>query len=124
MNILIADDELRLRKVVAMFLKKSGHEVKEAATGEQALETLKSERADVVVLDVVMPGIGGIETCRRIKQDPSLNSIPVILLTANVSAEDRELGLNAGAQAYVTKPFSPKDLLEKIIETSALNKPI
>jgi CheY-like chemotaxis protein len=120
MNILIADDELRLRKVVAMFLKKSGHDVKEASTGEQALETLKLGGTDVVVLDVVMPGIGGIETCRQIKNDPVLGNIPVILLTANVSSEDRELGIKVGAQAYVTKPFSPKDLLEKIIETTKL----
>jgi CheY-like chemotaxis protein len=122
MNILIADDELRLRKVVAMFLKKSGHDVREVSNGEQAIEALKTGETDVVVLDVMMPGMGGIEACRQIKNDPVLGSIPVILLTANVSAEDRELGFKAGAQAYVTKPFSPKDLLEKIIETSKLKK--
>jgi CheY-like chemotaxis protein len=122
MNILIADDELRLRKVVAMFLKKSGHDVREVSNGEQAIEALKTGETDVVVLDVIMPGMGGIEACRQIKNDPVLGNIPVILLTANVSAEDRELGFKAGAQAYVTKPFSPKDLLEKIIETSKLKK--
>ncbi len=116
MNILIADDELRLRKVVAMFLRKSGHEVTEVSSGEQTLESIKTKVPDVIILDVVMPGLDGLETCRRIKSDPAYKDIPVLLLTANISAEERAEGMKAGAIAYVTKPFSPKDLLEKITE--------
>lgn len=116
MNILIADDELRLRKVVAMFLKKSGHNITEASSGEQAIEALTAAKPDVIVLDVMMPGIGGLEACTRIKSNEKYKNIPIILLTANISAEDREKGINAGADAYLTKPFSPKELLEKITE--------
>ena len=120
MNILIADDELRLRKVVAMFLRKSGHDVTEVPSGEQALEALKTGTTDVIILDVIMPGIDGIEICRRIKNDPLYKATPVLLLTANVSAEKRAESVEAGASAYVTKPFSPKDLLEKIIEVKKI----
>jgi CheY-like chemotaxis protein len=116
MNILIADDELRLRKVVAMFLKKSGHEVTEVADGSQALAALRTKPYDVIVLDLVMPVLGGIDTCVAIKSMPEFKDIPVLLLTASVSAEERERGAAAGAAAYVTKPFSPKDLLERITE--------
>lgn len=116
MNILIADDELRLRKVVAMFLKKSGHEITEVANGEQALSALKTKQFDVAVLDLVMPVMDGLEACKAIKADPELRDIPVLLLTASVSAEERAKGVAAGAAAYVTKPFSPKDLLVKITE--------
>ena len=116
MNILIADDELRLRKVVAMFLRKSGHDVTEAVSGEQALELLKEKKPDLIVLDVRMANMSGIEATEAIKRDTDFADIPVILLTANVTSEEREHGLRAGAAAYITKPFSPKDLLEKINE--------
>ena len=118
MKILIADDELRLRKVVAMFLKKSGHDLIEVSDGQQALAALEDNDPDVVVLDVVMPVMDGIEALRRIRAGNRHKDIPVILLTANISVADREEGIKAGASAYVTKPFSPKDLLEKIIETA------
>jgi CheY-like chemotaxis protein len=118
MKILIADDELRLRKVVAMFLKKSGHEIIEVSDGEQALEVIKTNKPDVVVLDVIMPVMNGMEALRKIKASKDCKDIPVILLTANISTADREDGIKAGASAYVTKPFSPKDLLEKILETA------
>jgi CheY-like chemotaxis protein len=118
MNVLIADDELRLRKVVAMFLKKNGHDITEVSSGEQAIEALTKKTMDVVVLDVIMPGIGGLAACRAIKSNDAFKSIPVILLTANISAADREEGVKAGAEAYLTKPFSPKELLEKIEEVA------
>lgn len=116
MNILIADDELRLRKVVALFLRKNGHEVIEASSGEQALTLLKEHSVDVIILDVRMGGLSGIETAEAIRADSAFDSTPIILLTANVSNEDRDQGMQAGASAYITKPFSPKDLLEKVME--------
>lgn len=118
MNILIADDELRLRKVLAMFLRKNNHEVLEAVSGEQVLEMLKSQdmQPDVIVLDVRMGELSGVDTATLIKKDPARAAIPIILLTANVSSDEREAGLKAGAAAYMTKPFSPKELLEKIVE--------
>lgn len=121
MNILIADDELRLRKVVALFLRKNGHDVTEAVSGEQAIELMHEfaktgKLPDVIVLDVRMTGITGIETTQIIKSDGRFGAIPIVLLTANVSSDDREMGAKAGADAYITKPFSPKALLEKISE--------
>ena len=86
MNILIADDELRLRKVVATFLRKSGHEVMEASNGEQVLEILKAKIPDVIVLDISMPGMNGIEACKLIKNNPLYQDIPVLFLTANMPA--------------------------------------
>ena len=115
MNILIADDEFRLRKVVATFLKKSGLNVTEISSGEQALEAMKTNIPDVVILDISMAGLNGLETCRQIKSNPLYKDIPVLLLTANISAETRAEGIKAGAVDYITKPFSQKELLEKII---------
>ncbi|MDR2884582.1 MAG: response regulator transcription factor [Deferribacteraceae bacterium] len=119
MNILIADDELRLRKVVAMFLKKSGHDVTEVADGSQALSALRLKAFDVVVLDLMMPILNGLDTCIAIKSNPEYKDIPILLLTASVSSEERAKGIAAGASAYVTKPFSPKDLLERITELTS-----
>ncbi len=119
MRILIADDELRLRKVVAMFLKKNGYEITEVSNGVQALEALEAGHYDVIILDVVMPIMGGMEACRQIKSDSRFKNIPVILLTASISTTDRNEGLAAGAYAYVTKPFSPKILLEKIQDAAS-----
>ncbi|MDR2869252.1 MAG: response regulator [Deferribacteraceae bacterium] len=119
MNILIADDELRLRKVLAMFLRKNNYEVLEAVSGEQVLEMLENVQPDVIVLDVRMAELSGVEVTDIIKKDPARKDIPIILLTANVSSEERESGLKAGAAAYMTKPFSPKELLEKIVELTA-----
>ncbi|MDR0453680.1 MAG: response regulator [Deferribacteraceae bacterium] len=114
MNILIADDELRLRKVVATFLRKSGIDVSEVSSGEQALEALKSKIPDVIVMDITMPGMDGLEACRKIKSNPLYENIPVLLLTATISPNIRAEGLKAGAASYLTKPFSQKDLLEHI----------
>ena len=115
MNVLIADDELRLRKVVATFLRKSGLEVTEVSNGEQTLEALKAKAPDVLVLDIAMPGQNGLDLCRQIKGDPLYKEIPVLLLTASISAEIRAEGVKVGASGYVTKPFSQKELLEKIV---------
>lgn len=114
MKILIADDELRLRKVVSLHLKKSGFDVQEAGNGAQAVTMAQANPPDVIVLDVVMPQMDGIEACKTIKSDPNLQSIPVILLTAKASSDDIETGKAAGANHYLTKPFSPKELVEII----------
>ncbi|WP_022851387.1 response regulator transcription factor [Limisalsivibrio acetivorans] len=114
MRILIADDELRLRKVVAMHLKKAGFEVVEAGNGKQALELLGEKEPDVCVLDVMMPEMTGLEACAAIKEDDETSSIPVILLTAMAESGDIEKGNTAGADYYLTKPFSPKELIEVI----------
>jgi DNA-binding response OmpR family regulator len=114
MKILIADDELRLRKVVALHLKKAGFSVLEAGNGKQALEMAKTHKPDMIVLDIMMPEMNGLETCQALKADSELSSIPVILLTAMAESADIEKGTGVGAEYYLTKPFSPKDLIDKI----------
>ncbi|MCB4204811.1 response regulator [Deferribacterales bacterium Es71-Z0220] len=114
MKVLIADDELRLRKVVSLHLKKSGLDVIEVSNGAQALERAKEESPDVIVLDVMMPELNGLETLERIKGDSSLKDIPVIMLSAKATQDDIKKGVELGATSYLTKPFSPKQLLEEI----------
>ena len=116
MKVLIADDELRLRKVVSLHLKKAGFEILEAGNGAQAVELAKSGNPDVIVLDVMMPEMTGLEACKVIKEMPQFSDTPVILLTAMAQSDDIQKGTDAGAQLYLTKPFSPKELIEKINE--------
>jgi len=114
MKVLIADDELRLRKVVSLHLKKSGFEVIEAGNGKQAVELAFETQPDVIVLDVMMPEKTGLEACAEIKAAPGFADTPVILLTAMAESEDIKKGEAAGADAYLTKPFSPKELIDVI----------
>lgn len=114
MKILIADDELRLRKVIALYMTKCGYEIIEAGNGETAVELVKEHKPDAIVLDVMMPGISGIEAAEIIRKLPEFTKTPIILLTANASENDVKKGLAAGADKYITKPFSPKELVETI----------
>jgi DNA-binding response OmpR family regulator len=114
MRILIADDELRLRKVVSLHLKKSGFDVYEAGNGQQAVDMAKELLPDVIVLDVMMPEKTGLEACAEIKSIQELASIPVVLLTAMAESDDIKKGREAGADEYLTKPFSPKELIDII----------
>jgi DNA-binding response OmpR family regulator len=114
MKILIADDELRLRKVVVLHLKKNGFEVVEASNGQKALDLLNTFEPDIIILDIMMPEKDGIEACKEIRSIEKYKNTPIILLTAKSGADDVEEGLEAGANEYITKPFSPKTLIEKI----------
>lgn len=114
MIILIADDELRLRKVVALYMRKCGHEVIEAENGAQAIELAKKNNPDVIILDVMMPIMTGLEVTAKLRADPDMKDKPIILLTANTGADDQKQGDTAGANKYMTKPFSPKELVETI----------
>jgi DNA-binding response OmpR family regulator len=114
MKVLIADDELRLRKVVSLHLKKSGFEVFEANNGQQAIDVAKESHPDVIVLDIMMPQKTGLEACRELKSLPEFKSTPIILLTALAESEDIKNGTEAGADSYLTKPFSPKELIDVI----------
>ncbi len=113
-RILIADDEFNIRNILEFSLHAEGLDVIEAENGEQALQAALSEAPDLVILDVMMPGLGGVETCRRLKNDPRTAHIPVILLTARSSGDDRREGLEAGAARYITKPFSPHKVVEAV----------
>jgi DNA-binding response OmpR family regulator len=105
-RILIVDDDPRLLHVVSMYLGIEGYEVDTAPNGEEGLRLLEQHRPDLVVLDVMMPGIDGLEACRRIKSNPETRTIPVVLFTALSRTDDVENGRAAGANRFINKPFS------------------
>lgn len=110
-RILIVDDESQLRKVIRVALTRQGYEVGEARSGETALDLLRTESYQMVILDRNMPGIGGLEACKRIRAG---SEIGIIMLTVRKSEEDRIEALDAGADDYVTKPFSMPELLARM----------
>ena len=115
-TILVVDDEANIADLVEMYLRKEGFRVLKAGTGEDGLAAAKRERPRLVVLDVGLPGIDGLEVCRRLQADATLGggSVPVIFLTARDSEIDRILGLEMGADDYLTKPFSPRELVARV----------
>jgi len=113
-KVLIADDEHNIRHILDFSLHSEGFDVISAANGEDAFTLAVSEKPDLIILDVMMPGQGGIETCRQIKADERVAEIPVILLTARASRQNREEGLAAGADEYITKPFSPQKVINVV----------
>ncbi len=110
-KILIIDDEPNIREVVGLYLRRDGHTIVHAADGEEALKLYRSEEPDLVVLDLMLPKVSGIEVCRRIQAE---RSVPLIMLTARGEEEDRIVGLGLGADDYVTKPFSPRELAARV----------
>lgn len=114
MKILIADDELRLRKVVSLHLKKNGYEVHEANNGQQAVDMAEDVNPDIFILDIMMPELDGLSACKQLRKKAIFSETPIILLTAKASADDIKEGEDAGATEYITKPFSPKLLIETI----------
>jgi DNA-binding response OmpR family regulator len=105
-RILVVDDDPRLLHVVSMYLGIEGYEVDTAPNGEEGLRLLEHNRPDLVILDVMMPGIDGLEACRRIKSNPETRTIPVVLFTALSRTDDVENGRAAGANRFINKPFS------------------
>ncbi|MFV0635762.1 winged helix-turn-helix domain-containing protein [Mitsuokella sp. WILCCON 0060] len=112
MQILVVDDEASIRELLAFNLKKNGYEVETAADGREALA--KAPKADLVLLDIMLPEIDGLEVCRRLKSSPQTNGIPIIMLTAKAEEIDRVLGLEMGADDYVVKPFSMRELIARV----------
>ena len=113
-KILVVDDEIYIVHILDFSLGMEGYEVITALDGEQALERMKSERPDLVVLDIMMPKLDGYEVCKAIKSNPSTKQTPVILLSAKGRNVDQKLGFDVGADDYITKPFSPRKLVERI----------
>jgi DNA-binding response OmpR family regulator len=110
-KILVVDDEPNIREVVELYLRRDGHSVVSAADGAEALELYRQSNPDLVVLDLMLPKVSGLEVCRRIQAD---GRIPVIMLTARGEEEDRIVGLGIGADDYVVKPFSPRELAARV----------
>ena len=107
----MVDDDHTVREVVVSYLRAAGHDVGEAADGAAALRSMQEVPADLVVLDLMLPGIDGLEVCRRMRET---SDVPVIMLTALGSETDRVIGLERGADDYVTKPFSPRELVLRV----------
>jgi len=114
-KILVIEDDKFLRELISQKLLKEGYDVSEAIDGEKGIESVKSEKPDVVLLDLILPGIDGFEVLARIKSDPVLNKIPVIILSNLGQKDDIEKGLNMGAADYLIKAhFTPAEIVEKI----------
>ncbi len=113
-KILLVEDEEAIREMVEMILQQAGFDVSAASSAEQAQTVLADILPDLVLLDWMLPGVSGMELARRLKKDPDLKSLPIIMLTARGEEEDKVRGLELGADDYVTKPFSPKELIARI----------
>jgi two-component system alkaline phosphatase synthesis response regulator PhoP len=112
-KILIADDEAHLRTLIRQVLEEEGVEILTASNGDEALETIQTEKPDLVFLDVMMPKKSGFDVCQAVKSSPDTKSIYIILLTAKGQEFDRRRGIEVGADVFMTKPFDPDALLEK-----------
>ncbi|MDD5174482.1 MAG: response regulator transcription factor [Candidatus Omnitrophica bacterium] len=113
-RILIVEDDKHISRLVKFNLEKSGYECTVASSGERALEVLDGQPADLVILDIMLPGIDGFGVCRAIKEKERLKNIPIIMLTAKGEEVDRIVGLELGADDYIVKPFSPRELVLRI----------
>jgi len=115
-KILTIDDQGDIRRLIRMTLEFEGHMVSEAADAITGLQVARREKPDLILLDLNMPRISGLELCRRLSRDPELSKIPVILLTGSDDSALRQQGREAGARVFLTKPFSPMQLLELVDE--------
>ena len=114
-RILIVEDHADIRRLIRMTLEFENHEISEAINADEGLEAVKRVRPHLLLLDIMMPGsMDGLDLCRLVKSDPSLGMPRVVLLTARGQSQDIEAGMNAGADAYLLKPFSPLTLIETI----------
>ena len=113
-TILVIDDEPELVKLLDYNLTKAGYLVLSAKDGENGLNTARKHSPDAIILDVMMPGLDGWEVCKRLRTDPSTSALPILMLTAKAEEGDRVLGLELGADDYVTKPFGVRELLARV----------
>ena len=113
-NVLVVDDEPDIVELVSYNLTKEGFEVSSASDGEEALNRIRKDGFDFLILDLMLPGIQGMELCRILRNDPKTKNLPIIMLTAKGEEVDRILGLEIGADDYITKPFSPRELVARV----------
>lgn len=113
-SILVVEDEEDILELVTYNLSKEGYQVRGAVSGEEGLKSVRSNPPGLIVLDLMLPGVDGLEVCRRLKADPRLAQIPVVMLTAKGEEADVVAGLELGADDYITKPFSPRVLMARI----------
>lgn len=115
-TILIVDDHGALRYILSYDLQKKGFKTLTAGSGEKGIEIASTEKPDLILLDAMMPGIDGFETCKRLKNDESTKSIPIVMVTAKSQRKDVLEGLQSGATSYMVKPFKFEELYNKIVE--------
>lgn len=119
-RVLIADDDADIRDLVAFKLAQSGHDVTAVEDGMAALRALREQPPDLALLDIRMPGMSGLDVCRELRATPETASLPVIMITARSQEGDVEVGFAAGADDYIIKPFSPRELSSRV--TAMLNR--
>jgi len=113
-TVLLAEDDADIRLLVALKLRQAGHEVRAFGDGGSALADARERPPDLAVLDVVMPDVSGLEVCRALRQHPDTAGVPIIVLTARAQQADVTAGYEAGANEYVVKPFSPRELATRV----------
>ncbi|MBB5967751.1 response regulator transcription factor [Planomonospora venezuelensis] len=113
-SVLIVEDDLDIRDLTVFRLEQAGHEVRTAGDGMEALTALEQQRPDIVILDWMMPGLSGPEVCRRLRAMPGLEGVVVLMLTSKAQEADVEEGFRAGADDYMVKPFSPRELAVRV----------
>ena len=123
-RVLIVEDERDIRDLVLFHLEREGFQVSSASSGEEALRQVRHASPDLVLLDLMLPAMGGLEVCRKLRQDPATVALPIVMLTAKGDEVDRVLGLELGADDYIVKPFSPKELLARVRAVLRRAKPV
>jgi two-component system, OmpR family, phosphate regulon response regulator PhoB len=113
-HVLVIDDEPAIREMIGFALERSGMRCTQAGNAQEALVAINGERPDMILVDWMMPGVSGLDLTRRLRRDPFTEDIPIIMLTAKVTEDDKVTGLEAGTDDYVIKPFSPRELLARI----------
>ena len=113
-TVLVVDDEPNIVLSLEFLMEQAGHDVRIARNGEQALAAIRADKPDLILLDIMMPEPDGFSVCKSVRGDPALQDIPIIMLTAKGREAERELGLAAGATDFITKPFSNRDVVERV----------
>jgi two-component system alkaline phosphatase synthesis response regulator PhoP len=113
-KVLVIEDEPDILEVIQYNLEREGYKVVVCRNGEQGLSRIRTDNPDLVILDLMLPGMDGVEVCRQVKADPVTRAIPIVMVTAKSEESDIVLGLGIGADDYITKPFSPRELVARI----------
>ncbi|MBK8100482.1 MAG: response regulator [Planctomycetes bacterium] len=113
-KILVIEDEPDILEVIQYNLEREGYKVLPCRNGEQGLSRIRTDNPDLVILDLMLPGMDGVEVCRQVKSDPVTRAIPLVMVTAKSEESDIVLGLGIGADDYITKPFSPRELIARV----------
>ena len=115
-KILVVEDEPNIIKLISFILKSSGYEVVEAEIGAEGIKKAKSEKPDMIILDVMMPKMDGFEVAKKLKADSATRNIPILMLSSKAQFEDKMKGIDSGDTDYITKPFDKEDLVQKVKE--------